>query len=259
MKMLFAIAALVGVFTTPVMAAEEVQNTETPIVEEVETKEVYTFVDGEYSSVITILDEEKLEMEVTKGDTVISAVCKYTLKENVLTVLLDGEEFNFNILENNVLEPVKDEPVIEEEPPVEIDPEIKEDSQEFLELLEALRTELKKENKDMELIAKILLGIAGAVSSVLLAVMIRLIKLKITNINKDEIYKKAEEKANAKFAEYQEDVKTQLKNLEILVCKKIDETEEQRQKEAEAQSLKLKESVELAKKNLDIKRVLNEE
>lgn len=257
MNILFAITALFGLFTNPVM--NEVQNTETPIVEEIEEKTVYSYTDeaGEYTYTIES-ETQVLVKAVSNSGTYIDALCTYTIEENVLRVYFEENEIGvFVIGENNVLT-LYEEPPVEEVPPIITDEENNKYNENILQLIQELEEELKKDSKDMEVVAKILLGIIAAVGSILLTLAVKLIKLKIKNIDKDALYKAAEAKAYEKFEEYQNQVNLQLQSLETKVCRKIDETEEQRQKEAEARSIKLRESVEEAKKNLDIKKVLND-
>lgn len=129
----------------------------------------------------------------------------------------------------------------------------------LLQLIEALKTELAAQSKDWGNIAKILISILGAVLTLALALLIKIIKLKVRNIANDETYNKTVQATNELFEKYREEIKEHLDALGDDVKKSLDEREQKRKEEAEANSIKLSESLKAAKEGLAINDVLSNE
>jgi len=234
---------------TAVRRANEVED-------EQEWEEVsYVFEDEDGRMEITLISEELYQATIIAGETEATVKDKYVKEENILTLYLRGELLGkFKVLEDKSLERIEED--IE-------DMEDEETSQyshmNLNELIDALKNELKESDINYKKVGAILLAMLGLFGSGIVGLLIAIIKLKLKNMKKDDIIDAVRKEADEKFAQYQDDVKELLNVLMDKVTKKIDDAEEKREKEAQAQNLRLKASIEQAKKNLSINNILNED
>lgn len=291
-KFLAAIACLftmvfVPMNTTEVNAAE-FQNAETPIVynlalpgEDVEwVEQVYTYTDEGGVYTFTLKSEQEIFIKaVSDNGTELTLTAFYVLSDNILSIIIDDAIWQeFVITEGSTeLTLIEDEPETPVEPSEPTEPEVpgddttiedvlpdidtEENLSETVEnlkaLVEALKNELAQETFNAENLAKILVGILSALGSLALILLFRLLKTKIRNLKNNEEYEKAKKAMEDEFANYQAEIREMLNSLEAKVVKKIDDTEDKRQRAIEAQSHQLNEAVNEAKKNLSLDEILD--
>ena len=223
----------------------------------------YTFTEENISYNLELTDEDDFKLVAINNGSEITVNGKYTLEGDVITLIIAEEAFaQFKLNEDYTMELVVEEEV-EETPSGEIKvptsvEDYKAQVEELTALIEKLHTELNKEEVNYEEVGKIAVAILGVVGLIILGLLIVIVRLKIKNINKDKLYQEVREETDKIFAGYQKEVKGLIEDVKTSVTKKIDETEEKRQAEAEAQSIKLRASVEAAKANLKINNVLDE-
>jgi len=262
-KLFLALLAFPMLMCGTVSEKTEVQNTNEPQIMMVKRAanpetgewedEVYHYTDSEGSIIVTLKSAEKYEAVLTQGETVATVSGKYTLVEDKLTLFLGEDTFlEFKVLEDGKLERFE----------VVVEPEEEEEDNPYAhmtlnELIEALKTELKKDQIDVNTVGKILLALLGVFATSIIGLLVAIIRMKVKGAKREEIIEMVEKKAADDMAQYQDQVKELINDLLVKVEKKIDDTEEQRKAEAEAQNLKLKESIAKAKKNLAINDVLD--
>ena len=223
----------------------------------------YTFTEDNISYCLELTDEDDFKLTANNNGSEATVTGKYTLEEDVITLVVAGNEFaQFKLNEDMSMELVIEEEV-EETPSGEIKvpttvEDYKAQVEELTALIEQLHTELNKEEVNYEEVGKIAVAILGIVGLIILGLLIVIIRLKIKNINKDKLYQDVREATDKVFADYQKEVKDLIEDVKVTVTKKIDDNEEKRQAEAEAQSIKLRASVEAAKANLSINSVLDD-
>lgn len=223
----------------------------------------YTFTEENISYSLELTDEDDFKLTANNNGSEATVTGKYTLEEDIITLVVAGDEFaQFKLNEDMSMELVIEEEV-EETPDGEIKvpttvEDYKAQVEELTALIEQLHTELNKEEVNYEEVGKIAVAILGIVGLIILGLLIVIIRLKIKNINKDKLYQDVREATDKVFADYQKEVKGLIEDVKVTVTKKIDDNEEKRQAEAEAQSIKLRASVEAAKANLSINSVLDD-
>ena len=223
----------------------------------------YTFAEDNISYCLELTDEDDFKLTANNNGSEATITGKYTLEEDIITLVVAGNEFaQFKLNEDMSMELVIEEEV-EETPDGEIKvpttvEDYKAQVEELTALIEQLHTELNKEEVNYEEVGKIAVAILGVVGLIILGLLIVIIRLKIKNINKDKLYQDVREATDKAFADYQKEVKGLIEDVKVTVTKKIDDNEEKRQAEAEAQSIKLRASVEAAKANLSINSVLDD-
>lgn len=262
MKFLIGIACLLGMMSMPIVENSQtnevsISNTQTAKKLEVpETQTVeYTYADEGGTYIITLSSAEEATITATKasGETT-TFTCTYTLEGSKLSLSYEGELWaEFTINEDNSLTLIENPGILDID---QID--LKEEVSNLQALIEALKQELEAETFNADNIAKILIAMGGTLGSILLVLGVKLVKTKIKNLKNDEEYQKAKQAMAEEFAKYQSEVKELISSLEDKVVKKIDDTEEKRQLQIEAQSLALTDKIEEAKKNLSIDEILEE-
>lgn len=257
MNKIISIFAIVTMFFTGAATSKITEQFQMPNIPEIRLAynadskwedEVYTYTESSGIYSITLKSETEYTMIYTPSDSSDEPVSfngTYTKVDGELTLsLFDTASLKFVINEDGTL--TKSSVIYGENEYT---------GKSISELVTLLINELKQSTINWDNISKILLTIAGALSSVIIALLVALIRLRVKNINKDEVYELAKKKSDELYA----NVCDKIQALDTKVTKKIDDTEAKRKAEAEEQSLKLKQSIEEAKANLSINDVLNEE
>lgn len=259
-----AISLLFGfnMFLNNTVKAEEIpetQNTETQENTE-EPKQfeeiVYNFEDEGGKYVIALTSEEDFKLVATAEDTSSMTITgKYEIDEDGDITLTSAGKFLCYITENgkNLEFTEKSEELNEN------DEELKDYSKEnLLELIKELTNELGKKDINYKQIGEILLAILGALSASILGLLIYAIRLKLRGLKNDEILANVEKKYNEKIDLFQKEYMDSLADLKKTVTKKIVDTEQEKEKAIEAQTIQLSKSVAEAKKNLSLDEILEE-
>lgn len=264
--------------------AEEIQikNPETPVVtppvEEPFTPVGYTYITTEGYALITLVS--KTEAEISAGMykedgtlTIKEVKGEYVMTGNRLVVTYEDELLGvFEIAEDGTLTEVENE--LSQSEWDKIIQAIKDNISNFdtedidrltnaqnniLGLIVELKEALSAETKDYSLIIKIGVALAFGLATAVIALLIGIFRLRLRYINSQDIYDETTQATNKMFEAYQTKVEELMNQLSDKVSAKIDDAEAQRQKEAEASSLRLKNAVEQAKANLSIMNIVNDE
>lgn len=216
---------------------------ETPVWENI----VYSYEDegGKYE--ITLTSKTEYTLLATKGSMSISIKGTYTLENNLLTLSADGEVlYKFDIVEGKLSKHVEgSEPSLDDYT-----------KESLIELVEQLSQELSKEQINWNNIGKILIGIVTVAGTAIVSLLIAVLRSKIKQVNLQKLVDKALADAQDTCNKCVDEVKSMVVDVNVTVQKAVNNAEYQRKAEAEANSIKLQQSVQEAKANLEINDVL---
>lgn len=252
---LLALAAASMMAATPTSTEQPAPSVEEPsssiVVEEPWTNIVYKYSDTDASYTITLTSKSTYTVIAINGAMKLECSGTYTIDENnVLTLLADGKVlYVFDIQEDNTIK-------IHKMSTDEID-NIDYSKETFLELITQLKNELSNETINWNNVGKILIAICSVAGVSIISLLIAIIKLKCKDMNLKAAYEKVADASKQANTEALESMKKMVNDLGITVQKSVSDIEHQRQLEAEANSIKLHDTVEEAKKNLEINDVLD--
>ena len=230
------------------VAPESTQSTpveETPAWENV----VYKYEDDGGKYVITLTSETEYELVATSGSMTINAKGTYTLENNVLTLSANGEVlYKFDIIDGKLSKHVdSSEPSIDDY-----------NKESLIALVNQLTEELSKEQINWNNVGKILIGIATVAGTAIISLLIMLLRSKLKEVNLNKIVNTALNNAQDACDNCIKEVRSMVGDVNATVQKAVNNVEYQRKAEAEANSIKLQQSVNEAKANLEINDVLKD-
>lgn len=265
-----------GDVVAEVIEEEKPKDPEVPEIPKFESKE-YTFIFED--KIYTIKTTSEFECIMKSDDASTETKYNYVITNNIFALVDSGNKVlrTFTINADNSLTEVNKDTGLTKDDLKDILEAIKtqinfnnisEDDFNNLknnvdslkDIINNLVDELSKEKQDIDwkTVLKLVLTLVGLVSIIVIALLIALLRTKLITVRNSRIYEKTKQATDEMFAGYQKTVVDMIDKLGEKVSNKIDESEENRKKEAEAESLKLKAEIETAKKNLLISNVLDE-
>lgn len=226
------------------MRADEGEVIENPGDETPFEEKLFTYIEDGITFNIKLTSETEYTLEMVEGEITTSIKGTYILAENVLTLNANGKQlYKFTVNEDNTLTKYTDSTTYTEE--------------DLKKLFEELVAELGKDETDWTKVKQILIGIAGASAFLIISLLFYLIKLKMKTILNQDAYNKLVAKFDEKLDEIRDEARKNSDALRADIYKRFDDSESARKAEAEAQSIKLKQSIEVAKANLQMDDVLD--
>lgn len=218
---------------------------ETPVWENI----VYNYEDDGGKYTITLISETEYTLEATSGSMTITGKGTYTLENNVLTLSANGEVlYKFDVVDEKLSKHVEgDEPALDDY-----------SKESLIALVKQLTEELSKEQINWNSVGKIIIGIVTVAGTAIISLLIMLLRSKLKEVNLNKIVNTALNNAQDACDNCIKEVKTMVDDVNVTVQKAVNNVEYQRKAESEANSIKLQQSVNEAKANLEINDVLKD-